>query len=500
VSGSAVPQLKEGQYEALRKKPLREMSTEEHAQMRPFNGCQRKRVIRSNLDGSVVTGNCGATRWQECTYCAGLYAGDVRHLMHKGASAEDRQFDNDVVFLTLTAPSFGPVHTAPAFSFEDEVFKRGQEKRKRCMCGAFHKPEEGMQGVPLNAARNKDEEQVRFNANVSGILEAFLKSLNKKLKRLGLVGTLPYVRVLELQARLVLHVHAVLLVPHWLIVAMGGENAFREVVEKTAAAVTYQPKNGGKPIEWGDQTKTVIHPALDRGASVEEEIQWLERRSAMLKYLAKYASKGLGVNPAELSDKQKSHLRRLVSVARGMVRAEKEEALAKIDPADPDLVLKQARVHKKFFRIAESGGCRARVFSKNRAWTEETLQDRREDRSIHRSAESEEVVEQKTEHVAPKETEVVPPGWLLIRETGELIPKWVNVACVKLPTVADIQDFGSYTPEKLQRIFRPAPPRPLTWREKLRTTSPDNDPPTKRGPEPRKSGRRQQGIRSKVST
>jgi hypothetical protein len=500
VSGYEVPQLKEGEYEVLRRKPLREMSTEEHSQMKPFNGCQRKRVIRSNSDGSVVTGNCGASRWQECTYCAGLYAGDVRHLMHKGASVKGRQFDNDIVFLTLTAPTFEPVHTAPVFSFEDEVFKRGQEKKVRCRCGAFHTPKEGMQGVPLNPSRYKYVEQVRFNANLSGLLEAFLKSLNKKLKRLGLIGTLAYVRVLELQARLVLHVHAVLLVPHWLIVAMGGEDAFREVVETTAAAATYQPNDGGNPIEWGDQTKTIIHPALEPGATPGDEIQWLERRSAMLKYLAKYASKGLGVNHAELSGSQKGHLKRLVSVAREMVRAEKEEALIRIDPDDPDLVLKQARVHKKFFRIAESGGCRARVFSKNRAWTEETLQDRREARSNHLSAESEDAGPEETKGEAPKETEVVPPGWLLIRETAELIPQWVNVACVKLPTVADLQDFGSYTPEKLQRIFRPDPLRPLSWLEKMRITSPDNDPPAKHGPELRKSGRRRPGDRSKAST
>lgn len=447
MSRHTVPALAPGQFESLSTKPVTDLSTEEHLQMAPFNGCQRRRILRSNVDGAIVKSNCGATRWQDCTYCATLYAGDVRHLMHEGASAPGRQFGSDLVFLTLTAPSYGPVHSAPKFSFADEVFKGRQPKPKKCRCGKSHRPEEGMQGVPLNPTRYRYTDHVRFNSNVSGIMDATLKSLNKRLRRFGLQGTLPYIRVLEMQARFAVHVHMVLLVPVRVLVRLGGSQELRRLVEVTAKSTRYNPQDGSEPIAWGREMKTIIHSALDKEADTQVRSRWLERRSAMLKYLAKYSAKGLGTNYPTLSKAQKAHHRMLANIARERLRPEKDAAYSRIADDDPERTLKQARVTKKFYRIAEAAGCRARVFSKNSAWTGTTLQDRRKQRSDHL---------RQTQSQAPTDSEpVTPTGTVLDTTTGELIPEWEGVAFVRLTTIARIQLFESYAPCDLARMFAP---------------------------------------------
>ena len=515
MSGAKVPPLTDHAYQALKGKPLREMTSTEHAQVAVLNGCQKRPIYTSNIDGSKVAGTCGATRWSDCTYCASLYAEDVRHLMHVGATAKGREHAYDVIFLTLTAPSFGLVHTAAAFSFEDELFDGGQkrltEDDKRCGCKKLHRPKEGLQGCPRFPAKYDYVGQVRFNANLSGLWDAFLKSLNKKLKRNGMVGTAPFVRVLELQSRLALHVHAVLLVPRYVVEAMGGEEGFKKELEDSAT-VGYNPRDGGAPIHWGKQKKTIVHQALDPDASDEEKTKWLSQRSGMLKYLAKYASKGLGVNHSKLSWPQKAHLKRLADVARRMVSAEKQEALSRIDEDDPDRVLKEARVHWKYYRIAESGGCRARVFTKNRAWTTETLQDRRSDRAKHRveeassEASDDVAVPEPSEEVESTVEDSIPQGFLLNAATGELIPRWEMTGSVRLPTIETIRIFDGYSPEQRQRILSPEPLPTMTLTEKSKCREEwlqrraENRVHGSVEKPARSSGRRQPGNRSKVST
>ena len=57
---------------------------------------------------------CGNRRASECPSCSRVYAADTFHLIRAGVAGgkgvPDTVGDNPLVFATVTAPSFGPVH------------------------------------------------------------------------------------------------------------------------------------------------------------------------------------------------------------------------------------------------------------------------------------------------------------------------------------------------------------------------------------------------------
>ena len=80
----------------------------------------RRRVVSSSAqrpDG-VVLKACGNRRASVCPSCSSLYRSDARHLVRAGLTGEkgvgEQVVGRPAVFLTLTAPSFGPVHVARA--------------------------------------------------------------------------------------------------------------------------------------------------------------------------------------------------------------------------------------------------------------------------------------------------------------------------------------------------------------------------------------------------
>ena len=64
-----------------------------------------------------VLAPCGNRRAAVCPACADRYAADAYHLLHAGLAGDPTKGVPETVvehpraFLTLTAPSFGPVHT-----------------------------------------------------------------------------------------------------------------------------------------------------------------------------------------------------------------------------------------------------------------------------------------------------------------------------------------------------------------------------------------------------
>ncbi len=73
---------------------------------------------RDNTGRTVAAmGRCKNRRAAVCPSCSDLYAGDTWHLVHAGVTGEatlnlpDTIAGHPMVFATLTAPSFGAVHT-----------------------------------------------------------------------------------------------------------------------------------------------------------------------------------------------------------------------------------------------------------------------------------------------------------------------------------------------------------------------------------------------------
>ncbi|MFE3073545.1 replication initiator, partial [Streptomyces sp. NPDC059247] len=83
---------------------------------------------------------CGNRRASRCPACAWTYAGDTFHLIRAGLAGDDTRDiptavrEHPRVFLTLTAPSFGPVHNRPG--------------AQPCRCGTRHAEEDSALGTP----------------------------------------------------------------------------------------------------------------------------------------------------------------------------------------------------------------------------------------------------------------------------------------------------------------------------------------------------------------
>lgn len=98
---------------------------------------------------------CGNRRASRCPSCAWTYAGDTYHLIRAGLAGDDRRDvpatvrDHPRVFVTLTAPSFGPVHNRPDHGI--------------CRCGGRHSADSPELGTALDPETYDYAGSVLFN-------------------------------------------------------------------------------------------------------------------------------------------------------------------------------------------------------------------------------------------------------------------------------------------------------------------------------------------------
>jgi hypothetical protein len=105
---------------------------------------------------------CGSRRAAVCPSCSHEYKGDVWHVLMAGAAGGMKKVPDTVaahplVFATLTAPSFGPVHTAkkPGRPGSRRCQPRSRERRQLCphgrptWCMAIHDHTAPQAGQPL---------------------------------------------------------------------------------------------------------------------------------------------------------------------------------------------------------------------------------------------------------------------------------------------------------------------------------------------------------------
>jgi uncharacterized Zn-finger protein len=128
-------------------------------QVQATGGCAAPIGLRGSSrildrDGAVLlerTGTvlapCGNRRATVCAACSDRYAADAFHLLRAGLAGDDTKnvpatvTDHPRVFLTLTAPSFGPVHTRA-------VTARGHVIP--CRCRQRHRPDDPQTGTALD--------------------------------------------------------------------------------------------------------------------------------------------------------------------------------------------------------------------------------------------------------------------------------------------------------------------------------------------------------------
>jgi len=290
---------------------------------------------------------CGNRRAAVCPSCSHEYKGDMWQLLYAGAAGGRKGVPASVaghpmVFATLTAPGFGPVHTTPADTPRGRGARcRPRRHRPRCAhgipawCDKVHHESDPRLGEPLCADCYDYAGHVAFNYHAPELWRRFTVALHRRLAaRLGLsvsalrgVVRISFAKVAEFQRRGVVHFHALIRLdgpgddfpPP--LAALTAEDLAAEVL-RAVAQVRYrtEPWSSGAAsyvLRFGPQADArPVHGAANRDASRGDM-----HPEMVAAYIAKYATKaaddfGLGQrihDPQRLDHLDLSeHVRRIV--------------------------------------------------------------------------------------------------------------------------------------------------------------------------------------------
>jgi hypothetical protein len=286
------------------------------AQVQATGGCAAPIHLRGSAtvldpDGAVLlerTGAamapCGNRRAAVCPACSDRYAADAFHLLRAGLAGGDKGVPTTVTdrpraFLTLTAPSFGPVHTR-------RVTSRGLVIP--CRCGDRHHPDDPRTSTPLDPATYDYTGAVLWQAHAGQLWHRFTTALRRALaahlaipvREFPTRARLSYAKVAEYQRRGLVHFHA--------IVRLDGtdgptdsppagltDTALRAAITTAAAstAITVdRPDGGALVLRWGAQLD--VRAVTSTAAAHVEDADGRISDAALAGYIAKYATKGTG--------------------------------------------------------------------------------------------------------------------------------------------------------------------------------------------------------------
>jgi hypothetical protein len=172
---------------------------------------------------------CGNRRAAVCPSCSYEYAGDMWQLLYAGAAGGRKGVPESIrshplVFATLTAPGFGPVHTTRADRTKPARCRPTQGKPKLCphrrptWCTTIHAEDDPRLGQPLCPDCYDYPAHVAFNWHAPELWRRFTITLRRTLARqTGLTAAefahrcrLSFVKVAEFQRRGVVHFHALI--------------------------------------------------------------------------------------------------------------------------------------------------------------------------------------------------------------------------------------------------------------------------------------------------
>ena len=240
-----------------------------------------------------------------CPACSDRYAGDAFHLLSAGLAGGAKDVPTTVadkprVFLTLTAPSFGPVHTRRTTPAGRAI---------PCGCRDRHHPDDPALGTPLDPDTYDYVGAVLWQAHAGQLWHRFTIALRRALAgHLGVpvrdfpdVARLSYAKVAEYQRRGLVHFHAVVRVdgpdgPADPCPAAVTTDVLREAVTAAAAdgerhhcsARTATPLI----LAWGTQLD--LREITAAGAVEVEDGDGQISEARLAGYIAKYATKGTG--------------------------------------------------------------------------------------------------------------------------------------------------------------------------------------------------------------
>jgi hypothetical protein len=180
--------------------------------------------------GGVLRIACGNRREDICPACAEVYKGDARQIIRSGLTGgkgiPETVAEHPCLFATLTAPSFGPVHTI-------RTDRRGRQlpcrprrdaRQRRCphgrdiSCSRTRHSDDPRLGQPLCPDCYDYAGHILFNACAPELWRRFTIYLPRQMARLVGVTqkalrdqvSVRFVKVAEYQARGIVHYHAVI--------------------------------------------------------------------------------------------------------------------------------------------------------------------------------------------------------------------------------------------------------------------------------------------------
>lgn len=255
-----------------------------------------------SFTGTVLTA-CGNRRHTVCPPCSRVYEADAFHLVRAGLAGgfkgvPDTITDRPRAFVTLTAPSFGPVHSQR---------QADGGRRVPCRCGKHHPDSDPALGSPLHPDRYNYPGAVLWQAHAGVLWSRFVTRLRRELARLAgirvrdfpAVARVSYGKVAEYQRRALVHFHAIIrldgpdgpgnLPPEW-----ASDELLETAVRAAAASVavdTVRPDGSQLELRWGQQ-----FDIRRIGAEFEDEHGGISE-AKLAGYIAKYATKGTGPRP-----------------------------------------------------------------------------------------------------------------------------------------------------------------------------------------------------------
>jgi hypothetical protein len=167
---------------------------------------------------------CGTRRAAVCPTCAETYRSDTYHVLHAGLAGgkgvPETVESHPCVFVTLTAPSFGPVHTQRQAKNHKPLPCRPRRRFTPCphgldlSCGRVHPDCDTRLGKPLCTECFDYPAAVVWNAHAPELWRHTTITLRRCLDRMaaghGVRVKVSYAKVAEFQAPGLVHFHALI--------------------------------------------------------------------------------------------------------------------------------------------------------------------------------------------------------------------------------------------------------------------------------------------------
>jgi hypothetical protein len=289
------------------------------AQIRDTGGCRQPIRLRGHVQhvdaatgavlhtystrtepGGVLRVPCKTRRASRCPACAETYRADTYQLIRAGLvggkGVPDTVTAHPCLFVTLTAPSFGAVHThreRDGRTLPCRPRRAGGEcpHGRPLSCGIRHPEDDTRIGEPLCPDCYDYTGSVLFNAVAGELWRRFTDALRRRVAKLaGLTLrelrdrlVVSFAKVAEYQRRGVVHFHAIIRLdgpdgPSSLAPAWATADLLTGAVHHAAGAVSVPL--GDRILRWGTQTD--VRPITANGDLTDQ---------AVAGYVAKYATK-----------------------------------------------------------------------------------------------------------------------------------------------------------------------------------------------------------------